>query len=93
VGTGESVERQSPAWSLVLGSYASHTGGLWLVYEPSNPITMTPSFHLVPERRDPPDLERFVAALLAFTLARMEAEEAEAKAQADKETQSKEGDD
>jgi hypothetical protein len=37
---------------------------------------MTPSFHLVPERRDPPDLERFVAALLAFTLARMEAEEA-----------------
>lgn len=37
---------------------------------------MTPSFHLIPERRDPPDLERFVAALLAFTLARMEAEEA-----------------
>jgi hypothetical protein len=37
---------------------------------------MTPSFHLVPERRDPPDLERFVAALLALTLARMEAEEA-----------------
>jgi len=34
------------------------------------------SFHLIPERRDPPDLERFVAALLAFTLARMEAEEA-----------------
>jgi hypothetical protein len=37
---------------------------------------MTPSFRLIPERRDPPDLERFVAALLAFTLARMEAEEA-----------------
>ena len=34
------------------------------------------SFHLIPERREPPDLERFVAALLAFTLARMEAEEA-----------------
>ncbi len=34
------------------------------------------SFRLIPERRDPPDLERFVAALLAFTLARMEAEEA-----------------
>lgn len=34
------------------------------------------SFHLIPERRDPPDLERFVAALLAFTLARMEAEKA-----------------
>jgi|GEM_PF-2350669 len=45
---------------------------------------MTPSFHLVPERRDPPDLERFVAALLAFTLARMEAEEA---AKAEKEAQ------
>jgi hypothetical protein len=40
---------------------------------------MTPSFHLVPERREPPDLERFVAALLAFTLARMEAEKAEAE--------------
>jgi hypothetical protein len=34
------------------------------------------SFHLIPERREPPDLERFVAALLAFALARMEAEEA-----------------
>lgn len=32
------------------------------------------SFHLIPERREPPDLERFVAALVAFTLARMEAE-------------------
>lgn len=40
---------------------------------------MTPSFHIVPERRDPPDLERFVAALVAFTLARMEAEKAEAE--------------
>lgn len=37
---------------------------------------MTPSFHLIPERREPPDLERFVAALLAFTLARIEAERA-----------------
>jgi len=37
------------------------------------------SFHLIPERRDPPDLERFVSALLAFALARMEAEEAEAE--------------
>ncbi len=35
------------------------------------------SFHLIPERRDPPDLERFVAALLTFALARIEAEEAE----------------
>lgn len=43
---------------------------------------MTPSFHLIPERRDPPDLERFVAALLAFTLARLEAEEAEAEKEA-----------
>jgi hypothetical protein len=50
---------------------------------------MTPSFHLVPERRDPPDLERFVAALLAFTLARMEAEEAEAE----KKTNAEDGDD
>lgn len=47
---------------------------------------MTPSFHLIPERRDPPDLERFVAALLAFTLARIEAEEAEDEAQADTES-------
>ncbi len=37
------------------------------------------SFHLIPERREPPDLERFVAALLAFTLARMEAEKQAAK--------------
>jgi len=37
------------------------------------------SFHLIPERREPPDLERFVAALLAFTLARMAAEKAAAK--------------
>lgn len=36
------------------------------------------SFHLIPERREPPDLERFVAALVAFTLARMEAEKQEA---------------
>jgi hypothetical protein len=34
-------------------------------------------FTLIPERRDPPDLERFVAALLSFTLGRMEKEEAE----------------
>lgn len=50
---------------------------------------MTPSFRLIPERRDPPDLERFVAALLAFTLAQMEAEEAEAE----KEGQAEGGDD
>jgi hypothetical protein len=37
---------------------------------------MSPSVHLVPERRDPPDLERFVSALLAFALARLEEEEA-----------------
>ncbi len=41
------------------------------------------SFRLIPERRDPPDLERFVAALLAFTLARMEAEEAAEAEQAE----------
>jgi hypothetical protein len=40
------------------------------------------SFHLIPERREPPDLERFVAALLAFALARLEAEEAAKAAQA-----------
>jgi hypothetical protein len=50
---------------------------------------MTPSFHLVPERRDPPDLERFVAALLTFALARIEAEEA---AKAVQETQPEDGD-
>lgn len=49
---------------------------------------MTPSFHIVPERRDPPDLERFVAALVAFTLARMEAE----KAEAEQEKQREDGD-
>ena len=38
---------------------------------------MTPSFHLIPERRDPPDLERFVAGLIAFAMARLEAEAAE----------------
>lgn len=48
------------------------------------------SFHLIPERREPPDLERFVAALLAFTLARMEAEEA--AAEAEKAEQPKDGD-
>jgi len=48
------------------------------------------SFHLIPERREPPDLERFVAALLAFTLARMEAEEA---AMAGREKQPKDSDD
>jgi len=48
------------------------------------------SFHLIPERREPPDLERFVAALLAFTLARMEAEEA---AKAEREKQSGDSDD
>jgi hypothetical protein len=37
------------------------------------------SFDLIPEHRDPPDLERFVAALLAFTLARLEAEKQGAK--------------
>ena len=40
------------------------------------------SFHLIPERREPPDLERFVAALVAFTLARMEAEKQEAESDA-----------
>jgi hypothetical protein len=54
---------------------------------------MTPSFHLIPERRDPPDLERFVAGLLAFALARLEAEEAEAKAAAEQEKQPEDSDD
>lgn len=40
------------------------------------------SFHLIPEHREPPDLERFVAALVAFTLARMEAEKQAAERQA-----------
>ena len=48
------------------------------------------SFHLIPERREPPDLERFVAALLAFTLARMEAEES---AEAEREKQPGDSDD
>jgi hypothetical protein len=48
------------------------------------------SFHLTPERRDRPDLERFVAALLAFTLARIEAEKA---AKAEREKQPEGGDD
>lgn len=48
------------------------------------------SFRLTPERREPPDLERFVAALLAFTLARMEAEEAAKKEQ---ETHTEDSDD
>lgn len=39
------------------------------------------SFDLIPERRDPPDLERFVAALVAFTLARMEVEKQQAEKQ------------
>lgn len=46
------------------------------------------SIRLIPERRDPPDLERFVAGLLAFAMARLEAEEAEAA-----ERKAKEGDD
>jgi hypothetical protein len=54
---------------------------------------MTPSFHLIPERRDPPDLERFVAGLLAFALARLEAEEAEAKAETEKGVQPEDGND
>jgi hypothetical protein len=36
------------------------------------------SIRLIPERRDPPDMERFVAGLLAFAMARLETEEAEA---------------
>lgn len=32
---------------------------------------------LTAERRDPPDLERFVAALVAYVLARLDAEEVE----------------
>ncbi len=47
----------------------------------SNP--MSPSFHLIPERREPPDLERFAAALLAFALARLAEEEADGEEQAE----------
>jgi hypothetical protein len=42
------------------------------------------SIRLIPERRDPPDLERFVAGLLAFAMARLEAEEAEAAKEREK---------
>jgi hypothetical protein len=42
------------------------------------------SIRLIPERRDPPDMERFVAGLLAFAMARLEAEEAEAAERADR---------
>lgn len=39
-------------------------------------------FHIVAVRREPPDLERFVAALLALTMNRLEEER---KAEADAE--------
>lgn len=71
----ECVERQFLAFSLVLASHTNQTG---LVAYTNQRFHMTPSFHVVPERREPPDLERFVAALVAFVLARMEAEEAAA---------------
>lgn len=41
---------------------------------------MKHQIHVTPVRKDPPDLERFVAALLAFVLARRAAE-AEERAQ------------
>lgn len=47
---------------------------------------MTPPFTLIPERREPPDLERFAAALLAFALARLAQEEAEQAEAAAEET-------
>lgn len=39
---------------------------------------MSRQFHIVPIHREPPDLDRFVAALLALALARVEAERADA---------------
>ncbi|HEY6729633.1 MAG TPA: hypothetical protein VI039_01260 [Solirubrobacterales bacterium] len=42
---------------------------------------MTPSFNLTPERHESPDVQRVVAALLAFVMAQMEAEEAAAEKQ------------
>lgn len=39
---------------------------------------MSLQFQVIPVRKDPPDLERFVAALLALTMARVEAERDEA---------------
>lgn len=41
------------------------------------------SFKLTPERHESPDVQRVVAALLAFVMAQMEAEEAAAKEQAE----------
>ena len=35
--------------------------------------------HITAVRKDPPDLDRFVAALLALAIARVEAEQAEAR--------------
>lgn len=35
---------------------------------------MNRQFQVIPVRKDPPDLERFVAALLALAMARVEAE-------------------
>ncbi len=41
---------------------------------------MKHSLHLTAVRKDPPDLDRFVAALLALAIARVEAEREEAEA-------------
>jgi len=40
---------------------------------------MKHSIHITAVRKDPPDLDRFVAALLALAIARVEAEREEAK--------------
>ncbi len=43
---------------------------------------MKHSLHITAVRKDPPDLDRFVAALLALAIARVEAEREEAEAEA-----------
>ena len=41
---------------------------------------MTRPIHITAVRKDPPDLDRFIAALLALAIARVEAELQEAEA-------------
>ena len=53
---------------------------------------MNRQFQVIPVRKDPPDLERFVAALLALTMARLEAQRDRA-AQASEEVADREAED
>jgi len=43
------------------------------------PLLMKRPIHITAARKDPPDLDRFVAALLALAIARVEAEQEEAR--------------